>query len=66
MKEETLILDKSQSPLRWVVLVLGCVVMIANYYCYDNPAALKTNVRRDDKLLQVPPPSDLFMTIIDR
>lgn len=38
------ILDKAQSPLRWLVLILGCVIMIANYYCYDNPAALKTQI----------------------
>lgn len=49
MKGEGLIVDKSQSPLRWVVLVLGCILMIANYYCYDNPAALKTNVRFESK-----------------
>lgn len=39
------ILDKSQSPIRWLVLFLGCIIMISNYYCYDNPAALKTQVR---------------------
>ena len=38
------ILDKSQSPVRWLVLFLGCIIMISNYYCYDNPAALKTQV----------------------
>lgn len=37
--------DKAQSPLRWFVLFLGCIMMISNYYCYDNPAALKTQVR---------------------
>ena len=31
---------KSESRLRWAVLVLGCLGLIANYYCYDNPSAL--------------------------
>ena len=39
-----LITEKNQSPLRWLVLFLSCLIMIANYYCYDNPAALKTQV----------------------
>jgi hypothetical protein len=43
-KSDSVIFEKSQSPLRWIVLLLGCVMMIANYYCYDNPAALKTQV----------------------
>ena len=38
------LLDKAQSPVRWLVLFLGCIMMISNYYCYDNPAALKTQV----------------------
>lgn len=36
--------SKSQSPLRWLILFLACVMMIGNYYCYDNPAALKTQI----------------------
>ena len=35
-----IIKDKSQSPQRWLVLFLTCMVMISNYYCYDIPAAL--------------------------
>jgi MFS family permease len=38
------ILEKCQSPVRWIVLLLSCVIMISNYYCYDNPAALKTQI----------------------
>lgn len=36
--------QKSDSILRWVVLVLACTAMIGNYYCYDNPSALKTSL----------------------
>ena len=36
--------DKNKSPLRWLVLVLGCLMMIGSYYCYDIPAALKTQM----------------------
>jgi MFS family permease len=39
------IFSKSQSPLRWLILFLACVMMIGNYYCYDNPAALKTQIQ---------------------
>ena len=35
---------KAESPWRWVVLALTCLVMIGNYYSYDNPAALKTQI----------------------
>ena len=31
---------KAQSPQRWLILFLTCMMMIANYYCYDIPAAL--------------------------
>ena len=33
--------EKSDSPTRWLVLMLACFAMIGNYYCFDNPAALK-------------------------
>ena len=36
--------QKSDSLLRWAVLVCGCIALISNYYCYDNPAALKTQL----------------------
>jgi hypothetical protein len=28
--------------LRWVVLLLNCLLLVGNYYAYDNPAALST------------------------
>lgn len=37
---------KPQSLTRWVILILTCVMMIGNYYCYDIPAAL--NSQMDD------------------
>jgi MFS family permease len=36
--------QKSDSYLRWVILFLTCILMIGNYYCYDIPAAMKTQL----------------------
>ena len=36
--------DKSESLLRWLILLLTCVMMIGNYYCYDIPAALHSQM----------------------
>lgn len=36
--------EKSDSMARWAVLALSCLAMIGNYYCFDNPAALKTSL----------------------
>lgn len=35
---------KNQSPWRWVILFLGCLMMMGPYYCFDIPAALKTQL----------------------
>ncbi|KAF1328424.1 Major facilitator superfamily, partial [Globisporangium splendens] len=32
--------------LRWAVLALSCVLMVGNYYCYDNAAALKSQLQQ--------------------
>ena len=34
-----------RQSLRWIVLVLGSLVTLGSYYCYDNPAALHEEVR---------------------
>jgi hypothetical protein len=39
-----IITEKSQSGWRWVILILGCLMMIGSYYCFDIPAALKTQI----------------------
>ncbi|OQR97464.1 Major Facilitator Superfamily (MFS) [Achlya hypogyna] len=39
-------MEKSQLPMRWLVLVLSCTLMIGNYYCFDNPAALKSQLQQ--------------------
>jgi len=39
-----LVKAKPESLTRWVILVLTCVMMIGNYYCYDIPAALNTQM----------------------
>lgn len=36
--------DKSESVLRWLILLLTCLMMIGNYYCYDIPAALHSQM----------------------
>lgn len=37
---------RSESQYRWIILVLTCIMMIGNYYCYDIPASL--NSQMDD------------------
>ena len=36
---------RSDYGTRWVVLVLSCLLMIGNYYCYDNPSALASQLK---------------------
>ncbi|TYZ68448.1 hypothetical protein PybrP1_004307, partial [[Pythium] brassicae (nom. inval.)] len=31
---------------RWLVLTLSCFLLLGNYYCYDNPAALKSQLQQ--------------------
>ena len=35
---------KPESMTRWLILILTCVMMIGNYYCYDIPAALHSQM----------------------
>lgn len=35
---------KSDSRWRWAILGFSCMAMIGNYYCFDNPAALKSEL----------------------
>lgn len=42
--EIVVVKEKSQSKLRWMILVCACIMMIGNYYCYDIPAALHTQM----------------------
>eukprot|EP01038_Epipyxis_sp_PR26KG_P013919 gene13919-18666_t len=37
-------IEKCQSPLRWIILILACLMMVGSYYCFDIPAALKTQI----------------------
>ncbi|CAH0475668.1 unnamed protein product [Peronospora belbahrii] len=39
-------MEKSELRVRWLVLVLSCIVMIGNYYCFDNPSALKSQLQQ--------------------
>lgn len=36
--------EKSKSPLRWLVLLLACLMLLGSYYCFDIPSALKTQL----------------------
>lgn len=38
--------EKSQLRVRWLVLLLSCLLMIGNYYCFDNPSALKSQLQQ--------------------
>lgn len=42
--EDSKIYEKPRSPLRWIVLVLACLMLIGSYYCFDLPAACKTQI----------------------
>lgn len=39
-------LTRARMLLRWVVLPLSCLLMIGNYYCYDNPSALNIQLKQ--------------------
>lgn len=39
-------MEKSELRVRWLVLLLSCLLMIGNYYCFDNPAALKSQLQQ--------------------
>ncbi|RQM14010.1 hypothetical protein DD237_000296 [Peronospora effusa] len=39
-------MEKNELRVRWLVLFLSCVLMIGNYYCFDNPAALKSQLQQ--------------------
>lgn len=41
---DDVLMKKAQSKLRWLILFLNCILMIGNYYCYDIPAALITQL----------------------
>lgn len=45
LKPQFIVVAKNQSPFRWLVLLLGCLMMIGPYYCFDIPAALKTQLK---------------------
>jgi hypothetical protein len=39
-----IVTEKCQSQWRWLILLLGCLMMIGSYYCFDIPAALITQI----------------------
>lgn len=43
-QQPEIIKTKAESNWRWVVLFFTCVMMIGNYYCYDIPAALNSQM----------------------
>lgn len=44
MDDKKFVKSKPESQLRWVILVLQCFILMGNYYCYDIPAAIKTQL----------------------
>lgn len=36
---------KSSLKIRWFVLMLSSLLLFGNYYCYDNPSALKGQLK---------------------
>jgi hypothetical protein len=41
-----LMVAKNQSPWRWMILVLGCFMLLGPYYCFDTPGALYTQLKQ--------------------
>jgi hypothetical protein len=39
-----IVTEKCHSQWRWLILLLGCLMMIGSYYCFDIPAALITQI----------------------
>lgn len=35
---------KAESPQRWIILTLSCVMLLGSYYCFDTPSALKSQI----------------------
>lgn len=41
-------LDRTmKKSMRWLMLILCCLFVVANYFCYDNPAALETYIEQN-------------------
>eukprot|EP01038_Epipyxis_sp_PR26KG_P013849 gene13849-18574_t len=36
---------KSESALRWIILISSCLLLFCSYYCYDIPAALHSQMK---------------------
>ncbi len=36
--------EKPKSALRWVVLILACLMLVGSYYVFDLPASCKTQI----------------------
>ena len=33
--------------LRWLMLLISCLFVVPNYFCYDNPAAVETYIESE-------------------
>ena len=41
-------LDRTmKKSLRWLTLMLACLFVVPNYFCYDNPAAVETYIESE-------------------
>jgi MFS family permease len=38
------LLSKAESPLRWLILLFNCIIMVGVYYTFDMPSALKSQM----------------------
>ena len=41
MQRDAILKKKSESSIRWIILLFSCLMYIGPYYCFDIPAALK-------------------------
>ena len=42
--DSDIVYDKPKAKMRWLVLLLACLMLIGSYYCYDLPASVKTQI----------------------
>lgn len=47
--------------MRWVQLALCCTFVVANYYCYDIPATIETEI--EEKFVKSPSEFGLLYTV---
>ena len=58
--------DRPSSSLRWSILFLTCIMSVGNYYCYDIPASLHTQLEdfMSNALYSTPKNFEFFFSLL--